>query len=114
MNQFWKTKTFSELAKEWAKKLADSGFLDVEDPKGNLSTKNSRTSAFATKECTEEFYSSLQQYLNTSEINERDRTILELYSSGTYIKHISEKSGWSGTTVKNVIRKHKNIFLKKN
>lgn len=114
---FWKREDFKALNKHWRKLLRDSGFVDLEDEKGNLSQKDARTLAFADPGATITYYALLTEYLNASNsISDRDKLILELYSNGIYItgkNGIVERTGWSDRTIRNVITKHKKVFLKK-
>lgn len=113
---FWKSPSFKSLNREWRDKLIASDFKDIEDENGNLAQKDHRTIAFASPECTEAFYSALDEYLNTSkQITLRDRKILELFSMGVYITGsvgIVAQTGWSDRTIRYVIAKHKPLFLK--
>jgi len=112
---FWKRDDFKALNKLWRVRLKESGFTDLEDEKGNLAVKDSRTQAFATPGATITFFALLTEYLNASKtISPRDRIILELYSNGVYItgkNGIVEQTGWSDRTIRNIITKHKAIFL---
>ena len=89
MNCYWKTKSFSELASEWAKKLADSGFSDVEiEINGERLLKQNSSNAFRTTNMT--IISSKQAYyqLVTNSLNwdytmtDRDKVIMTHYSEG--------------------------------
>ena len=112
---FWKRSDFVALNKLWQIKLAESGFFDIEDSRGNLASKDSRTTAFANPGATITFFALLNEYLNASNcISDRDRLILELYADGIYItgkNGIVEQTGWSDRTIRNVITTHKEIFL---
>lgn len=115
MMGFWKRDDFKVLNKLWKQKLKDTGFTDLEDDKGNLASKDHRTKAFANPEATIIFYTLLTEYLHSKPLSERDRQILELYNNGIYItgkNGIIEQTGWSDRTIRNVIAKHKKIFLK--
>ena len=112
---FWKRDDFKKLNRVWRERLKDSGFIDLEDEKGNLFAKDHRTLAFTDPSATITFFSLLNEYLHaSSNISDRDRIILELYSNGIYItgkNGIVEQTGWSDRTVRNVIAKHKKVFL---
>ena len=110
---FWNNDDFKKLNQAWKIKLKESGFIDVEDSKGNLIQKDHRTNAFASKDATQEFFNALGEYLNTNVLSPRDRFILELYSEGVYINGkngIIEQTGWSDRTIRNIITKHKKVF----
>ena len=102
------------LQQEWAQKLKDSGFNDIENKKGQIKTPDLRTQNFQDREILLEFFLSLDNYLTntTDSIHPAKRRILELYSAGTYIKVIAKTMSLSTATVKNVIKHYKDQVLR--
>lgn len=99
------------LQREWDLRLAASGFVDVEDSRGNLKQPNQRTQAFETREATAEFFQLLDNYLNTADLNRLERKILEMHSQGIRLVPISLEVYRSLAYVKNCIYKHRKIIL---
>jgi hypothetical protein len=92
MANFWKTKSFSELAKEWANKLADSGFFDAEEEiKGQYYLKQTSMACFKGQNGTTLFIESKEKYYKLVsdaanwdyEMSPRDKIIMLNYSIGT-------------------------------
>lgn len=114
---FWKTNSFKALQKEWAKKLEDSGFKDIEKEDESLSKKNSRTNAFRSYAQTKEFYDLLDKYLARSvTMSFRDRMVLTLYAQGIRIQGdngIVEQTGLSRRTITYVLAAHRSIILRR-
>lgn len=113
--KYWETPEFKKLNKEWREKLESAGFDDQEDEKENLKQKDERTIAFQNRDKIQNFYLKLDSYLtHNTEIPERDRKILELYSQGVKVKGkggIVEQVGLSRDPVYQVIWKYKKILL---
>jgi hypothetical protein len=87
---------FKELQDLWYKKLADSGFEDIEQPDGNLKFWAShyfRVKYNATKEeGKQEYYRLAGQFLYDHKFkNKLERRIWELHSIGTPAPLIQEK-----------------------
>lgn len=105
------TKVPPKLQREWAKRLAATGFVDVEDNKGRLKQPETRTQAWAMREITAEFFQLLDSYLMNAELNRLERRILERHSEGTRLEPISLEVFRSVAYVKSVIYKHRKIIL---
>jgi hypothetical protein len=82
MADFWKTKTFSELSKEWSKKLFDSGFIDAEEEiNGQWHLK--QYSRCIEDKLKYEYYSLITECLEgDTEIQGRYKTIMSMYAQG--------------------------------
>ncbi len=101
------------LKREWAERLAKSGFVDIEDDKERLKQPNTRTQAWETRDITAEFFQLLDHYLHTAELTRLERKILELHSQGTRLEPIAMEVYRSLAYVKNVIYKHRKRILHK-
>jgi hypothetical protein len=103
-------KDFLILQEEWYLKLAQSGFKDIEDRKGNLKQYDRRTIAFDNRESIYEFFVALDHYLTDhQDIPEPDKSILSLYSDGIFIIEICKQLGLKLSLVNKVISKYKEI-----
>src|ERR1035437_2318069 len=87
MSEFWKVKGFSELLKEWAKKLADSGFTDVEiEINGERLLKQNSSNAFRTQDpmiisSKQRYYELVTNVLNWNyTMSDRKKIIITFYS----------------------------------
>lgn len=111
MNSF-STKSFKKLKSEWYSKLKENGFNDLEDSKGNLTKKETRTIAWKNREMIRDFYLNVGKYLNSeADISSRDRLILYLWTNGRYQSDISNILGVSHHIIQKVVRKHTKIVL---
>ncbi len=103
---------YAKLKAQWDRKLAKSGFEDIETPTGELTHHNIRTLAWANRDIILEFFLKLDTYLvKTSDLPSLHRKVLELYSAGKYINEITTAVHRSRTTVKNIIKKYKILIL---
>jgi len=114
--KFYDSPEFKALDAEWKKKLADSGFEDLEDAQENLTAPNNRTVAFQNRDLILDFFVKLDHYLtNTKDkIKPEHRKILELYAKGTYVSGkngIIEQTGYSKRGIEYVIARYKKIVL---
>lgn len=100
-----------KLQRDWDEKLAASGFVDIEDRRGNLKQPNTRTQAWETRESTIEFFQLMDSYLNSAELTRLERKILEMHAAGQRLEPISLEVYRSLAYVKNVIYKHRKIIL---
>lgn len=102
----------ARIQAEWYEKLADEGFVDIEDKKGNLKQYDRRTIAFENREIICEFFVRLDHYLTQNpNIPEPEKSILILYSEGLYATQIQRKLKVDQWSVKRVIRNYKQIIL---
>lgn len=105
------TKLLAQVRAEWARKLKDSGFDDIEYPSGELKKHDRRTQRWDNKEEVISFFERLDEYLNTNQyITPKHRQILQLYTSGIQIKDIVKHTGKSQPTVWRVIHLHTKSF----
>lgn len=107
---------FKKLQKEWASKLKESGFDDLEDSKENLKPDGDRrTVAFENRDAIRDYYRKVDSYLtNTKNIPKKHRKVLELYSEGTPIEGdngIAVQTGLHYQGVHFVIKKYQKIIL---
>jgi hypothetical protein len=106
--KFFKTQEFLSLQKEWREKLSRGGFADIEDPKGHLKTPDRRTIGFQNRDRIRDFFMDLDHYLTEHpEIPAEHRSVLEMYSEGFYLVHISKECKMSLTKVKVIISTYK-------
>lgn len=100
------------LKKEWDLKLKDSGFVDLEDSKNRLKSKDIRTQNFIHREAILNFFLALDAYLiSNKEIPSRHRQVLEYYSAGQNLIKIRDISKYSLSAIKLIIKKYKKIVL---
>lgn len=100
------------MTKEWAGKLADSGFVDIEDRNGNLKQYDRRAAAFQDREQVLDYFLKLDAYLETNQnIKPRDRKILTLYTNGAWIKDIVKQIKVDHKTVYTTIKAHEKNFI---
>lgn len=104
--------SFKQLQKDWEKKLTQSGFIDIEDSKGNLKNYDRRTAAFDDREATLEFFLKLDRYLQSeAKLTEIDRMALSLYSKGMAPKDVAKNVHRSPWQIHHIIKKHKPAIL---
>lgn len=112
MSQKLRPNDFLRIQKEWYLKLAQSGFKDIEDSKGNLKQYDRRTIAFDNRVSIYEFFVSLDHYLTEHpEIPDIDRAVLTLYSEGVFIIEICRQLFLKLATVNRVVMKYKAIVM---
>lgn len=106
------SKPFKDLKAQWYKKLKESGFDDIEYPKGGLKQHDRRTQAFEIRAEIYDFFTKLGTFLNnrTNTINPEERRILELYCFGCRVKDISKTNGSSIYGIKKIIRHYKKMI----
>lgn len=101
-----------ELKKEWDRKLLQSGFIDIEDSKRRLKSKDIRTQNYINKEIILDFFLSLDAFLNDNDDIPGDhRAILERYTQGQYLKAIAKDTDYSVSGVKLIIEKYRKKIL---
>ena len=100
---------FLKSKAEWDRRLAESGFEDIEAPNKALKP-NLRTVAWTNRDRIRDFFLALDSYLSKTALPERDRAVLEAYSAGKYIKDIAVLVNQSRSTVKNVIRRYRKLI----
>lgn len=104
--------SYRQLKAEWYKRLKESGFIDLEDRRGNLFQPDTRTIAWQNRERILEFFIQFDYYLtHNSTLSQRDRHILTRWSEGTYLVDISKELRISLSTINKVIAHHKRIVL---
>lgn len=96
------------LQQLWQQKLKDSGFEDIEDSKGRLKQYDRRTQAFDNRDMVLEFYSRLDEFLNTCQtLDATHRRILELYSDGVHNTVIQTQIGLSRARIQQILRMYR-------
>ena len=115
--KFFETEEFKRLNDEWAKKLKDSGFKDIENKDETLKEPNTRTIAFQNRDKILDFHLKLSSYLNSrAKIPDDHRKILELYNNGVYITGVNsivEQTGYSKRGVLYLLKRYKKKILGK-
>jgi predicted transcriptional regulator YheO len=107
--KFYETKGFKALNAKWKKKLALSGFVDLENDRQELTEHHFRTNRYITKEQSEKFFDTLSSYLANNTMPKRDRQVLELYVEGVKVAGdggICDQLNMSHVTVYRIITKH--------
>lgn len=100
------------MTKEWAGKLADSGFVDIEDRNGNLKQYDRRAAAFQDREQVLDYFLKLDAYLQSdAKIKARDRAVLSLYTEGISIVAIAKKLKKHKRTIFYTIKRHEKNFI---
>lgn len=112
------TKVPPALRVKWEKRLAASGFEDIEHPDGRLKEdkflrrKTARpTDHEEPREAQYEYYRMVAAYITTAELTRLERKIMELHSDGKRLEPISLEVYRSVAYVKNCIYKHRKIIL---
>jgi hypothetical protein len=103
---------YQQLRKLWYQKLKESGFVDIEDTKGNLKDTWTRGLGFKNQRKICEFFLKLDHYLNQNEIPLSHKQILSLYSQGIYITEIQKRLKLEKRyQVKKILKQYKTIIL---
>jgi hypothetical protein len=105
----YRSAQFKALKSEWDRKLADSGFQDIESTHGSLKTQDRRTISWEHRELIADFFTALGHYLhNHAQIMQpHERMVLELYVTGARVKGrggIAERVGLHYQTCFKIIR----------
>jgi len=109
------TKKFKSLKATWDKKLALSGFEDIENPDGSLkATTDSRTikNALKGKEERETYYSIARELLNSNifaNFETHYRLVWELHCEGIGVRTIAKKLNVTSYKVESTIIKLKKL-----
>lgn len=102
------------LHSEWRRRLAEAGFEDIEDERGNLKRMSQGRLLAHLKPGAEEFYSLLDQYLlENQDIPRLERRILELYAEGRKFDDIAWDVYRSSSYVENKVYYHRDRILHK-
>lgn len=100
-----------ELKKVWYAKLKEVGFVDIEDDRQNLKAHNTRTIAFENRDIILDFFLRLDAYLlETKDIPDIHRLILELYSKGEKIKRIAFTVRMTRQSIHKIINRYKGVI----
>ncbi len=103
-----------DLRDTWTKKLAESGFQDIEDKKGNLKQPDRRSIAFDNRDLIRDFFIRLDHFLTENkDIPILHWQVLTLYSEGLYIPKICNLVGKGRTFVCKVILYYRNLLTGK-
>lgn len=99
------------LKQEWYNRLANEGFVDIEDKKGNLKYHDIRTIGFTNRDAIMSFFIRLEGYLEAhDDIPPLHRQILKLYCDGAYQIHIARVVNRSTRTCRRIVTKYKKII----
>lgn len=87
------SKKLTDLKKKWEDKLKKSGFIDIEQPDGNLKTWDSlnfqKNYNSITSEAKQEYYRMAGHFLYENEWDTKEeRLVWSLHSQGVSIRHI--------------------------
>lgn len=102
-----------ELTKKWYKKLANSGFVDIEDEHGNLTRYDNRTNKWEMRDQMLQFHLTLNALLSNNRLPRRDRMILQRYSNGQRIGEIAKATQIERHTISRVIKSYAAIICSK-
>jgi hypothetical protein len=111
MVKFHQTKKFKRLNSLWLRKLARSGFIDIETASGALKNYDRRTIAWENRQRIETFFRALDSFLIEAKLPAKDKKILELYSQGIRIAEISVRSGMNRFAIHKLIQQYKRQVL---
>lgn len=111
----YRSKEFKKLQSEWYKKLADTGFDDIEYANGQLYQPNLRTLAWENRDAIQEFFDHVLSYLNdsTTQLTPTETTILNMWAFGHYLTEISAKIDMDYQKVAQTVYRHKKIVLER-
>ncbi len=103
------------LRREWNRKLAESGFSDLEDENGRLKREGARADVMEHGKVTlaAEFFALFSHYLDHQNLTRLERRILELYCEGLKIDAIAHDVYRSRAYVKAKIYFHRDRILHK-
>lgn len=95
-NKFYETKEFKKLNEEWAKKLEDSEFVDIEKNTTEYEylpvAFDARKTMYKTLETTKEYFSQADDFLQNGKFNStKEREIWEHHCNGDSIREIAAK-----------------------
>jgi len=108
----FRSKSFKKEKAKWNKKLEKSGFIDIEDARGNLKSKDNRTSNYRDRENVRYFFGILDWFMNCYQSMPKfDRRVMQMYSDGEYVKDIVKCSRSSDKHVRNVIKRYRGLVL---
>lgn len=110
MKKFYQTQEFRELQEKWRRKLKQSGFDDLEN--GDFFRAHDiRTAAWANQNDIRDFFIALDHLMtHYPEMPPFERKVMELYSRGIYVKTIVQKTRKSDKTVRNVIKRYRDLL----
>jgi Mor family transcriptional regulator len=96
-----------KLKAKWNKKLADSGFIDIERPDGSLKPEGDyRTVDHGLQDGREEYYYSAQDFLNQGKFASLlDYTIWKMHAEGISYRQISAELKLTFYKVLNIVTK---------
>ena len=100
---------YHQLREHWYQKLKESGFVDIEDTKGNLKDTWTRGLGFKNQRKICQFFLKLDQFINENQIPEIYKKIIDLYSKGICSdkgvkKHLNLKNGYQ---IKKILNRYK-------
>lgn len=104
---------FEKLKEKWNKKLADSGFEDIENKDGSLKDLvHSRTLSYAlqAKESREAYYSVARQLLNDFDFHNKDEyNIWSAHCEGLSFRTIARSMKITFYEVRRIVNKYKKV-----
>lgn len=100
------------MKKKWYQRLAQEGFVDIENEKEQLKQYDRRTIAFENRDEIREFFMNLDSYLtHHPEIPSLHQKVLTLYSEGYYLKDIRAICQLKEWKLKKIIQDYKRMIL---
>ncbi len=103
---------FEKLKVKWYKKLADSGFKDIEYSNGSLYQHNLRTIGWDNRDRIRDFFLKLDSYLaNSPDIPFKHKKLLMLWSKGKSFTYIAENVELSVSHVKKLVSNYKQLIV---
>lgn len=107
-----RSKDFKRLRDEWTKKLAESGFSDLEDKKGNLKQYDIRTISFQNRDEICAFFLTLDHLMfHYPEMPQDEKAVLALWTQGIYATEIARRLSFGRTKVKLIIGRYKHLIV---
>jgi hypothetical protein len=114
--EWWQDRNLTKLKHAWYKKLADSGFKDIENEFGDLKADASRRRmeerAPADKAARERYYTEATHHLFRTDWTgkQRARLIWALHSKGLGIRAICHETRWGFGVVRDAIKRERSAM----
>ena len=96
-----------KLKAKWAKKLAKSGFIDIENKDGSIKEEiHSRTLDYALNDGRMEYYNQAQDFLNRGKFSSLlDYTVWKMHTEGTSFRTIGIELNLTFYRVRTIVNK---------
>ena len=105
---------FKALQKQWYKKLAQTGFRDIEDGNGNLRNLSTKLTSVDPGHAgmTQEYYEAARALMHTNYLKDiKTKIVWGQHSEGSTIESISKKTGLSLFKVAAIIHETEQRYI---